>query len=310
MSAPLRIIFIGTPEFAAESLKLILKNQFNVVAVITAPDKPSGRGLNIKYSAVKEIALEANLPILQPLNLKDEQFLNELKSFNADLQVIIAFRMLPEVVWNMPKLGSINLHASYLPQYRGAAPINWAIINGEKETGLTTFFLKHEIDTGDIILQEKISISDKENAGELHDRMMHEGAKLVVKTLKEIEAGTAKEKPQRLTENLKHAPKIFPDTCKISWEESAEALYNKIRGLSPYPGAFCMLGGKKFKIYSSELSDGEKINSGQFRKDKNGLTVKCGNGSLLLHDVQLEGKKRMHSSDFIRGYEFSSDRFD
>jgi methionyl-tRNA formyltransferase len=246
----IRIVFMGTPEFAAASLEALKKARFNIVGVITAPDKPAGRGMKLKDSAVKKYASKRNLKILQPEKLKNTEFLEELKSLNADLQVVVAFRMLPDVVWNMPPMGTINLHASLLPQYRGAAPINWAIINGEKETGVTTFKLQHEIDTGNILLQEKIEIGQSETAGELHDRMKEIGAQLLVKTVEGLAEGTLQETPQTSIAGsagdvvLQPAPKIYTADCKINWHKSADEVHNLIRGLSPYPAAFTELGDK------------------------------------------------------------------
>src|SRR5690606_29368177 len=234
----LKIIFMGTPEFAVPSLEILVTNQYNVVAVITAPDKPQGRGRKIAYSPVKEAALKYNIPVLQPEKLKAPEFLEQLKSYGANLQIVVAFRMLPEVVWAMPKIGTFNLHASLLPNYRGAAPINWAIMNGEKETGVTTFFLQHEIDTGEIIFQEKVNISENETAGELHDKLMLVGADLVIKTLDAIKENTVITSPQKDNCNLKLAYKIFKPTCKIDWNKTASEIHNHIRGLSPYPTAF------------------------------------------------------------------------
>jgi methionyl-tRNA formyltransferase len=246
----LRIIFLGTPGFAVPSLEALIDNRFDVAAVITAPDKPAGRGLQLQESPVKQFAVSKGIPVLQPVKLKDPEFLEELKSYNANLQIVIAFRMLPVAVWDMPELGTFNLHASALPQYRGAAPINWAIINGEKETGLTTFFLKHEIDTGDILFQERIRIEEGETAGQLHDRMAEAGAKLVVQTAKAIEKDEVVPMPQpRITEHLKPAPKIFKEDCRIQWNKSSHDIHNLIRGLSPFPGAFTTLDGKVHKIY-------------------------------------------------------------
>src|SRR6476660_101302 len=252
-----RIVFMGTPEFAVESLDAMIKAGFTIVGVVTAPDKPAGRGMKMNESAVKKYALKSGLKILQPEKLKNEQFLAELRSLGADLQVVVAFRMLPEVVWNMPSKGPINLHASLLPQYRGAAPINWAIINGEKETGITTFKLEHEIDTGNILLQEKIKIGEDETAGELHDRMKTLGANLLVKTIKALADGTISEISQSKisipkSEILHHAPKIFTETCKIGWSKTIDEIHNLIRGLSPYPVAFTSLNDKMLKIYRSE----------------------------------------------------------
>ena len=246
---------MGTPHFAVASLDALVKAGCNIVAVITAPDKPAGRGKKLSESAVKQYAVENGIKVLQPEKLKNPEFLEELRSLKADLQVVVAFRMLPEVVWNMPARGTINLHASLLPQYRGAAPINWVLINGEKESGVTTFFLKHEIDTGDILFTEKVTLSGRETAGELHDRLMHKGAGLLVKTVKGVESGRYNEHPQSaLAEGveLKHAPKIFKEDCLIDWNQSAESIYNKIRGLSPSPTAYTLLNDKVLKIYRAE----------------------------------------------------------
>ena len=254
----LRIVFMGTPEFAVPSLDKLLQAGYNIVGVITAPDKPAGRGMNLQQSAIKKFAVEKGLKILQPEKLKSEDFLKELKDLNADLQIVVAFRMLPEVVWNMPPMGTINLHASLLPQYRGAAPINWAIINGEKETGATTFKLQHQIDTGDILLQQKINIGEDEKAGELHDRMKEIGADLLVKTIGGLVEGKVKETPQessndnqQLSTDLKHAPKLSTETSKINWNKNVDEVYDLIRGLSPYPAAFTILNGKTLKIYKA-----------------------------------------------------------
>src|SRR6478736_2822685 len=249
----LRIVFMGTPEFAVPSLEILVENQFSVVAVITAPDKPQGRGQKLSYSPVKECALKHNLPVLQPTNLKSPEFLEELRSYDANLQVVVAFRMLPELVWAMPSLGTFNLHASLLPQYRGAAPINWAIINGEKETGATTFFLKHEIDTGSIIYQEKETIKKDDTVGDLYERLMHKGAGLVLKTVKAIEEGKYPSVPQTAAE-IKHAPKIFKETCEINWHQASESVRNFVRGLSPYPAAWTILNEKVFKIFRVEFT--------------------------------------------------------
>jgi methionyl-tRNA formyltransferase len=317
-----RIVFMGTPEFAVASLDALLKAGFNIVAVVTSPDKPAGRGMKPNESAVKKYALQKNLKILQPEKLKNASFLEELKSLHVDLQIVVAFRMLPEVVWDMPSKGTINLHASLLPQYRGAAPINWAIINGEKETGLTTFKLKHEIDTGDILMQEKISIGENETAGELHDRMKETGAKLLVETVRGILDGTLKETPQSSMVNressietsempephsqLKHAPKIHTDTCRIDWNKSVEEIHNLIRGLSPYPTAFTELGDKALKIFRSEKETAIPGSApGKWETDKKTyLKFAAKNGYIHLKEVQLEGKKRMSIEDFLRGYRF------
>ncbi|HUP10723.1 MAG TPA: methionyl-tRNA formyltransferase, partial [Niastella sp.] len=266
-----RIIFMGTPEFAVASLDALVQAGFNIIAVITAPDKPAGRGMKLTESAVKKYAVEKQLPVLQPVKLKDPLFLEALKGLQADLQIVVAFRMLPEVVWNMPPMGTINLHGSLLPQYRGAAPINWAVINGEKETGVTTFKLKHEIDTGDILLQDSFPIGDDDTAGEVHDKMKEIGAQLLVKTVDGLAKGILEEKPQKsignastitqhqlaignenLLTELKHAPKLFTETCKIDWHQPVAAIHNLIRGLSPYPAAFTSLNDKGLKIYKAK----------------------------------------------------------
>lgn len=243
---------MGSPEFAAASLEALLKANLNIVAVVTAADKPAGRGMKMTSSRVKEFALAHGLPVLTPEKLKNPLFIEELRSYRADLQVVVAFRMLPEIVWNMPPMGTLNLHGSLLPQYRGAAPINWVIINGEKETGVTTFRLKHEIDTGDILEQLRLPLNEDETAGELHDEMMIRGADLLVHTVKGLASGELKEIPQEFSENLKHAPKIFTETCRIDWNRPVNQVYNLIRGLSPYPGAFTVFQGKMLKIYGAE----------------------------------------------------------
>jgi methionyl-tRNA formyltransferase len=251
----LRIIFMGTPEFAVPSLQILLENKINVVAVVTAPDKPQGRGQKIVYSPVKECALQYNVPVLQPTNLKSPEFLQELKSYNANLQIVVAFRMLPEAVWAMPSLGTFNLHASLLPQYRGAAPINWAVINGEKETGITTFFLKHEIDTGSIIYQEKETIYSDDTVGTLYERLMNKGGQLVLKTVRSIVAGNYPSLPQPTDIEIKHAPKIFKETCQIDWNKTSEQIRNFVRGLSPYPAAWGIINEKTFKIFKISIAD-------------------------------------------------------
>lgn len=305
----LRIIFMGTPEFAVPSLERLVDAGYNIVAVITAPDKPSGRGMQMSESAIKKYALSKGLKILQPEKLKNPDFLKELKSLNADLQVVVAFRMLPEAVWNMPIMGTINLHGSLLPQYRGAAPINWAIINGEKETGVTTFKLQHEIDTGNILLQQKISIGDEENAGQLHDRMMMIGADLLLQTVNELVSNNLKEVAQSQTSYLtpgvlRHAPKIFTENCEINWQKNVDDIYNFIRGLSPYPAAFTFLKGKKLKIFSSKKEYSNPIeNSGELiTNNKTFLKFACNNGYILVTELQLEGKKKMAIDDFLRGW--------
>jgi methionyl-tRNA formyltransferase len=279
----------------------------NIVGVITAPDKPGGRGMEMQQSAVKKYAAEKGLPVLQPEKLKNPEFLAELKSLDADLQVVVAFRMLPELVWNMPPMGTINLHGSLLPQYRGAAPINWAIINGEKQTGVTTFKLQHEIDTGDILLSAVIPIRDDETAGELHDKMKEVGAELLLQTVQGLASNNLQEKPQPTVADgslLKHAPKIFTETCQVDWNKGTEEIYNLIRGLSPYPAAFTFLDGKKLKIYKAEKFDRPtKKAPGEIETDqKTFLHFVASNGSISLLEIQLEGKKKMSVADFLRGY--------
>ncbi len=304
----LRIVFMGTPEFAVASLDALVKAGCQVVGVVTSPDKPAGRGMQLQQSAVKKYAVENNLPVLQPLKLKDPVFINELTALKADLQVVVAFRMLPELVWNMPPMGTINLHGSLLPQYRGAAPINWAVINGEKETGVTTFKLKHEIDTGDILLQESFPISEQDTAGTIHDRMKEIGASLLVKTVTGLAEGTLTETPQAGNQDtLKHAPKIHTDTCRINWSLSAEEIYNRVRGLSPYPAAFTILNEKMLKIFRCEKEVvPTKSSAGEYETDgKSFLKIACFDGYIRLLDIQLEGKKKMEITEFLRGYRFA-----
>ncbi len=308
----LRIVFMGTPEFAVASLDALVSNNYNVVGVVTMPDKPAGRGYKLQFSAVKEYALAHNLPLLQPEKLKNEDFLAELRALRADLQIVVAFRMLPEVVWAMPPLGTFNLHGSLLPQYRGAAPINWAIINGEKETGVTTFFLQQEIDTGDLILQKKIDISDNDNAGTIHDRLMEIGAQTVVETVDCIIAGTAPKMPQPQLPELKAAPKIFKETCQIDWTKSCDEVFNFVRGLSPYPAAW------------SELHDGENTLITKIfdtSREKTAHSLPCGaivcdgkkqfkvavsDGFIHINALQPADKKRMNTDDWLRGYKPTS----
>lgn len=298
----LRIVFIGTPEFAVCSLEAMLKAGFNIVAVITAPDKPAGRNMQLQASAVKKCALEHHLPVLQPSNLKDPSFLEILRSYRADLQVVIAFRMMPEVVWNMPPLGTMNLHASLLPDYRGAAPINHAIIQGEKITGVSTFLLQHEIDTGDLLLQVEIEITDEDDAGSLHDKLMKLGAELVVKSVKLIETGHYTPIPQLVKEPVKLAPKISKEFCEIDWNKRATEVRNHIRGLSPYPAARCRFQGKVLKVFGCNILSSHHLAAGQFEIDgKKSLKVGTLDWDLSLSEVQLEGRKRMPIEDFLRG---------
>jgi methionyl-tRNA formyltransferase len=302
----LRIIFMGTPEFAVASLQILVDNNVNIVAVITAPDKPQGRGQKLIPSPVKECALKNNLPILQPTNLKSPEFIEELKSYNANLQIVVAFRMLPEIVWNMPSLGTFNLHASLLPQYRGAAPINWAVINGEKETGITTFFLKHEIDTGSIIFQEKEPIREDDDVGSLYERLMNKGAQLVLKTVRAIESGNYPSLPQSTDQEIKHAPKIFKETCEINWNQKSEQIRNFVRGLSPYPAAWTKINEKVFKVFKckSIVNGPSTIDHGPLSIDtdnKTYLNIKTSDGWISIEELQPEGKKRMKVEDFFRG---------
>ena len=300
----LKIIFMGTPEFAVPSLETLVVNKFDVIAVITAPDKPQGRGQKLTASPVKEYAVKNNIPVLQPTNLKSPEFISSLQSYAANLQVVVAFRMLPEIVWSMPAMGTFNLHASLLPHYRGAAPINWAIINGEKETGVTTFFLKHEIDTGSTIFQEKETILQDDDAGSLYGRLMNKGASLVLKTVKAIAEGNISVLPQDESGVLKHAPKIFKETCQVKWSQSSEAIQNFVRGLSPYPAAWTMLNGKVFKIFKvgSVQSPPSTSDPGQIDTDnKTFLRVKTLDGWISILEFQPDGKRRMPIEEFFRG---------
>lgn len=299
----LRIIFLGTPEFAKISLQVLVEAGCTIVGVITAPDKPAGRGMKLQQSAVKEYAISQGLHIMQPDKLKNPEFLKELKNLNADLQIVVAFRMLPEVVWHMPPMGTINLHASLLPDYRGAAPINWAVINGEIETGVTTFKLQQEIDTGNILLQKKITITHDETAGELHDRMMIIGANLILETIKLLVTDSLKEIPQQLSASeVKHAPKIFTDTCKIDWTKNAKSIHDHIRGLSPYPTAFTLFKDKIFKIYLSDFElNVHTEQPGTFSIKDGRLAFACSDGFIYPKLVQMEGKKIMTVEDFLRG---------
>lgn len=303
----LRIVFMGTPEFAVASLDALLQAGCNVVGVITAPDKPAGRGMQLQQSAVKKYAVQHNLNILQPEKLKNEIFINVLQNLQADLQIVVAFRMLPEIVWNMPPFGTINVHGSLLPQYRGAAPINWAIINGEKTTGVTTFKLKHQIDTGNILLQEKIEITENETAGTLHDKMKIVGANILVETVK----GVAKSELQEIAQSeinektIRHAPKIFTETCEINFANTVDEVYNLVRGLSPFPTAFTFINGKKIKLFfcEKEVAHIENYTLGSYLTDnKTYLKFVCSNGFIHATDVQIEGKKRMPVGEFLKGF--------
>ena len=297
---------MGTPEFAVPMLEVLVKSQHQVVGVITAPDKPAGRGMQLSESDVKVAAKQHNLNILQPEKLKNEQFLEQLRALQADLFVVVAFRMLPEVVWNMPPLGTINLHASLLPNYRGAAPINRAIMQGETETGVTTFLLQQEIDTGKIIFQEKIAIRPDETAGELYQELMTLGASVLAKTVDAIATGDYPQIPQDHITDIKHAPKIFKDDCRIIWGNTAQQMYNHIRGLSPYPAAFTTLDGKGLKIFKASIGPGlAQLQPGQYSTDgKTYLRFACSEGSIDVMECQLEGKKRMKIEEFLRGNPF------
>ena len=303
----IRIVYMGTPDFAVESLRALVEGGYNVVAVVTMPDKPAGRGHQLQYSAVKQYALSAGLPILQPERLKDENFLAELKSYSADLQIVVAFRMLPEVVWNMPRLGTFNLHASLLPQYRGAAPINWAVMNGDTETGATTFMLQHEIDTGNIILQERIPIADDENVGSVHDRLMVMGAQLVTRTVDTIIEAENKgvdlpTTPQDNSLELRSAPKIFKDTCAINFAQTAEQIRNHVRGLSPYPAAWISEMPANHPL--AEVLRGAKVYKAAITKHaerKGHIIVPCADGYVDLLELQLPGKKRMDAAALLNG---------
>lgn len=302
---------MGTPEFAVGILDTILKNKYNVVGVITAPDKPAGRGQKLKYSAVKEYALEKNLAILQPSNLKDEAFLKNLKDLNANCQMVVAFRMLPEVVWSMPKLGTFNLHASLLPNYRGAAPINWAIINGETITGVTTFFIDDKIDTGKIILSSSLSINNNENAGELHNKLMNLGCSTVVKTLELIEKGNVITNKQVDFVDIKTAYKLNKENCKIDFTKSTQDIFNLIRGLSPYPSAWCLFTNNNLewnvKIYSSEIIiEKHNYKPGTILSTKKELKIATIDGFLNILSLQLPGKKKMNTKDVLNGLQFSN----
>ena len=298
-----RIVFMGTPDFAVASLRAMVEEGYNIVGVITAPDRPAGRGQKLKESEVKVYAQSQNLHILQPSNLKNEDFLQELRHLQADLQVIVAFRMLPEVVWNMPPLGSINVHGSLLPNYRGAAPIHWAVINGEQETGVSTFFLKHAIDTGNIIGQAKTPIGPDETTGEVYYRLMHLGAELLVNTLEQIDQESYEEVPQNMEQNTKHAPKIFKENCRIDWHKPAEQIHNLVRGLNPFPTAITELNGKNVKIHTTKLcASNENLKPGEIRVGDKKLLVGTGSRPIQIIGLQMEGKKRSSALDFVNAY--------
>jgi methionyl-tRNA formyltransferase len=308
----MKIVFMGTPEFAVPSLDILVQNGYDVCAVVTATDKPAGRGQKIQYSAVKEYALSKNLNILQPEKLKDSEFIQTLQNLNADLFIVVAFRMLPEVIWKMPKHGTFNLHASLLPQYRGAAPIHHAVMNGEKETGVSTFFLKHEIDTGDIIFQERYLIDEKANVGEVYEALMHLGAPLVLKTVKAIEAGHINTTHQTLSDTIKHAPKIFKEDTLLDFNQAVKQVYNKVRGLSPFPCSYFKIKnteGKELvvKVYTAEYIENKGITEpNKISTDsKSFIHVTCQGGVLNIIDIQVEGKKKMKADDLLRGFKLT-----
>ena len=304
----MRIIFFGTPEFAVASLQALVEAKMDVVAVVTAPDKPAGRGQQIQSSPVKAYAASVGLPILQPEKLKNPEFLAELASYKADLQIIVAFRMLPEAVWNMPPMGTFNLHASLLPQYRGAAPIHWAVINGDTETGITTFFLQHEIDTGDLLFQVTEPISDTDTTGELYERLMNKGGALVVKTAKAIESGNIHPVPQQEIASLKSAPKLERSTGEVHWSRSGREIVNLVRGMYPFPGAHAVFQGKNCKLMAVEFHPEiiPDLGVGVWDTDqKTFLRVGCNDGYISILEWQMEGKKRLKIDEFLRGYNFN-----
>ncbi|MFD1614067.1 methionyl-tRNA formyltransferase [Gelatiniphilus marinus] len=308
----LRIVFMGTPDFAVATLKTLVENNYTIVGVITAPDKPAGRGRKLNESAVKQYAKSVGLNILQPTNLKSEDFLNELKALKANLQIVVAFRMLPQVVWQMPEYGTFNLHASLLPNYRGAAPINWAIINGETKTGVSTFFIDEKIDTGEMILQEDVAIDPEENAGSLHDKLMVVGSALVLKTVALIEKGNVKTIPQVDTHAIKTAHKLNKDNCKINWHDTLDNIYNQIRGLSPYPAAWCtLLNGEKaldIKIYkAAKENTAHNLQIGTVVTTKNEVKVAVANGYVVLNEIKLPGKRSMDAKSLLNGYAFCNE---
>ncbi|WP_445381998.1 methionyl-tRNA formyltransferase [Robiginitalea sp. IMCC43444] len=303
----LRIAFFGTPDFAVGSLRALLREDFEVVVVVTAPDRPAGRGRKLQASAVKTFALQQHIPVLQPENLKDPSFLETLKGYRVNLQVIVAFRMLPRVVWALPEFGTFNLHASLLPDYRGAAPINWAIIRGEAQTGVTTFFIDEQIDTGNIILQKKTDILADETAGQLHDRLMELGAELVVETVRQIEQGNATTQAQDMSKTYQKAPKLNRENCQLDWTQAAVKIHNKIRGLSPYPGAwsFFQNNGEEeiVKIFASRPTEKNcNMDAGRILVEGNQLFVQCGKGMLEVLEMQLPGKRKMAVKDLLNGY--------
>lgn len=315
MNSPLRIVYMGNPDFAVRPLEIMLENNYNVVAVVTGQDKPAGRGKKMNESAVKVFAREKNLPILQPESLKDESFIQDLKDLHIDLIVVVAFKMLPKVVWQIPTIGTINIHASLLPQYRGAAPINWAIINGEKQTGVTSFIINEVIDTGNILLQKFVPIDEDETAGTLHDKLQESGSQLLLETLKLLESGEQKGIDQNTLyideKDLKPAPKIFKQTCKINWDNTAKDVNNTIRGFSPYPGAWTILqkGDEKFvfKIFSAKIiNESHNLQSGTIVLKDNTIQIAVRDGFISPIEIQIEGKKRMNIHDFTNGFSFAN----
>jgi methionyl-tRNA formyltransferase len=312
MKKELRIVFMGTPEFAVATLRTLVENDYTIVGVITAPDKPAGRGQKLNESDVKTYAVSKNIKVLQPTNLKDEDFIKQLTSLNANLQIVVAFRMLPEVVWKMPKYGTFNLHASLLPDYRGAAPIHWAIINGETKTGVTTFFIDEKIDTGAIILQKETSIGTDETVGELHDRLMHLGSSLVIETVHLIENGPVTTKIQPKSDLEKTAYKLNKDNCKIEWNAAVETIYNKIRGLNPFPAAWCYLenGEETLAVKLFEIEKAYETHSkpiGYIESSKNSLKVTARDGYIIIKEIQLPGKRKMDVKSLLNGYHFLKD---
>ncbi len=310
----IRIVYFGTPEFAVPSLEKLVEENYEVAAVVTSPDRQAGRGRKVKKSAVKEAAEKLNIPVLQPTKLKSPEFIEELESLNANLFIIVAFRMLPEVVWAMPKLGSFNLHAALLPKYRGAAPINWAVINGEKETGMTTFFLKHEIDTGNIIFKQTEPIHHSDTTGDVYNRLMKKGAGLIVQTVQQIELGNVKTFPQEESKDLPKAPKIFKEDCEIDWSKNANEIYNFIRGMAPYPSAWTKIEGTTYKIHRSHpvtkvTEEVPQLQAGEYFTDnKTKLLFGTKNGIIAIQNLQKQGKKAMDIEDFLRGNSFNESK--
>ncbi len=304
-----RIVFFGTPEFAVAGVRNLVDKGFDVAAIVTAPDKPAGRGRQLQQSAMKQFAEERSIPVMQPVKLKDPEFLKEVSQLEANLFIVVAFRMLPAAIWQMPELGTFNLHASLLPQYRGAAPINWAIINGETKTGITTFFIDEKIDTGNMILQEEVSIESNMNAGQLHDVLMNKGSELIEKTVRIIQNGNVVRIPQDSLQSgtLKEAPKIFKEDCRIDWSKSTKNIFNKIRGLSPYPAAWAVLKHKShdkqltFKIFAAQLSN-QKAPYLAPMATEDGILIGLKEGAICISELQLQGKKKMKALDFLRGF--------